>query len=416
MLSERLGRWNFWLMFIGFNVAFFPMHIAGLLGMPRRVYTYPAGLGWDLYNLISTVGAFILAAGVLIFVWNFFWSMRYGEPAGSNPWDGDSLEWATASPPINYGFAVLPIVHSRHPLWDQDTFSQGNKKVEKLMQGLANWPVKWRAALVSTTLEAKPEEIFRVSGPSIWPFFAAVGVITMFGAEIFTARLVAGIGLVTTIVSVIAWNWPTEKPSSSAEEEAFEKEHGIPVRMHGSRAVARGGMMLTILILGIALSSLLFSYFYIRLENTTWPPPNISLPNLSLALISSLILLVGGGLMYWAIQGIQADDRRRLHLGLAGAFILAAVALGVKIFGYSQLSFSWQTHAYGSIFYLLGWFIFTMLAAGLLMNGVAQFWAWRGYYSARNYVTVENTALYWYATIVAWLVVFGVLYHIPHLT
>jgi heme/copper-type cytochrome/quinol oxidase subunit 3 len=90
--------------------------------------------------------------------------------------------------------------------------------------------------------------------------------------------------------------------------------------------------------------------------------------------------------------------------------------LGVKIFGYSQLSFSWQTHAYGSIFYLLGWFIFTMLAAGLLMNGVAQFWAWRGYYSARNYVTVENTALYWYATIVAWLVVFGVLYLIPHLT
>lgn len=416
LLSERLGRWNFWLMFIGFNIAFFPMHIAGLLGMPRRVYTYPAGLGWDIYNLTSTVGAFIFALGVLVFVLNFLWSMRYGEPAGDNPWGGDSLEWATASPPINYGFAALPIVRSRHPLWEQDTLERGSEKVEKLMQGLAQWPVHWRAALVSTTLEGKPEEIFRVAGPSLWPFFTAIGVITTFAAEIFSARLVAGIGLVITIVSVIAWNWPGDKPTRSAAEDAFEQEHGIPVRLHGSRAVARGGMMLTVLVLWIALSSLLFSYFYIRLENPTWPPANITLPNVSLALLSSLILLAGGGLMYWASRGIQADNRNQLHLGLAGAFLLGAIALGVKIFSYTQLPFSWQTHAYGSIFYLLGWVIFVMLAAGLLMNLVAQFWAARGYHSARNYVTIENMALYWYATIAAWWVVFGVLYLVPYLT
>src|SRR5262249_33255809 len=92
MLSERLGRWNFWVMFVGFNLTFFPMHISGLLGMPRRVYTYAPGLGWSLPNLLSSIGGLILAAGVLLFVINLFWSLRHGEPAGANPWGGPTLE------------------------------------------------------------------------------------------------------------------------------------------------------------------------------------------------------------------------------------------------------------------------------------------------------------------------------------
>src|SRR5688572_29864328 len=104
LLNERLGRWNFWLMFVGINVAFFPMHIVGLLGMPRRVYTYPAGLGWDIYNLISTVGTGILVTGVGLFASNVIYSWWKGKPAGDNPWGGDTLEWGTPSPPLNYGF------------------------------------------------------------------------------------------------------------------------------------------------------------------------------------------------------------------------------------------------------------------------------------------------------------------------
>ncbi|HXW00917.1 MAG TPA: cytochrome c oxidase subunit I, partial [Anaerolineae bacterium] len=264
LLNERLGRWNFWLMFIGFNVTFFPMHIVGLLGMPRRVYTYQAGFGWDIYNLISTIGAFILALGILLFVWNFFWSLQNGQPAGNNPWGADTLEWSTASPPINYGFAVLPIVHSRHPLWEQKPLHQGDEKVENLLQALAKWPIKWRAALITSLVDGQPEEIFRVSGPSIWPFVTAVGVIIIFGAEIFTARIVLLAGVFITIVGIIAWNWPTEAPTTEEEEAAFEREHGIPVRTSGSRAVAQGGMLLAILIIWIALACFLLSYFYIR--------------------------------------------------------------------------------------------------------------------------------------------------------
>jgi cytochrome c oxidase subunit 1 len=118
MLSERLGALNFWTTFIGFNLTFFPMHLLGIQGMPRRVYTYPANLGWDNANLLATVGAFVMGLAVLMFVANVLYSMFFGPPAGDNPWDAWTLEWATASPPPEYNFAELPQVTSRRPLWD----------------------------------------------------------------------------------------------------------------------------------------------------------------------------------------------------------------------------------------------------------------------------------------------------------
>ncbi len=119
LLNERLGKVQFWLMLIGFNLAFFPMHILGLLGMPRRVYTYASNLGWNELNLLSTIGAFILAAAILVFLWNFIVTLRSGEKAGDDPWDAYTLEWDTSSPPKPYNFEVVPTVRSRRPFYDK---------------------------------------------------------------------------------------------------------------------------------------------------------------------------------------------------------------------------------------------------------------------------------------------------------
>jgi cytochrome c oxidase subunit 1 len=119
-LNERLGLVQFWLHTIGFNVTFFGMHIVGILGMPRRIYTYASGQGWDVYNLVSTVGAFIIALSVLIFIVNWFYSLRNGETVGDNPWGAATLEWATSSPPPPYNFAKIPTVHGHNPLWADD--------------------------------------------------------------------------------------------------------------------------------------------------------------------------------------------------------------------------------------------------------------------------------------------------------
>jgi cytochrome c oxidase subunit 1 len=118
MLDKKLGLWHFWLFTIGFHLTFDPQHFAGFLGMPRRIYTYQPGRGWELWNLISTVGAFFQAAGVIFFVINLLWSARKGKIAGDDPWDAWTLEWATTSPPPDYNFETLPEVRSRRPLWD----------------------------------------------------------------------------------------------------------------------------------------------------------------------------------------------------------------------------------------------------------------------------------------------------------
>jgi len=118
MYNETLGKWHFWLFLIGFHLTFDFMHIPGVLGMPRRIYTYEAGRGWEIWNLIISVGVIFQIAGVLCWVVNFLWSYFKGKPAGDDPWDAWTLEWSTSSPPPDYNFAMIPVVRSRRPLWD----------------------------------------------------------------------------------------------------------------------------------------------------------------------------------------------------------------------------------------------------------------------------------------------------------
>ncbi len=118
MYNEALGRLHFWLFLIGFHLTFDFMHVPGILGMPRRIYTYEPGRGWDIWNLIVTIGVLFQAAGILVFLFNLLWSCVRGEVAGSDPWDAWTLEWSTTSPPPLYNYAVIPTVKSRRPLWD----------------------------------------------------------------------------------------------------------------------------------------------------------------------------------------------------------------------------------------------------------------------------------------------------------
>lgn len=415
LLDERMGKWHFWLVFIGFHIAFFPQHIVGLLGMPRRYYTYPVGFGWDIYNLISTVGAFIFATGVLVFVFNYFWSQRHGKDAGHNPWGADSLVWSTASPPLNFAYSKLPIVRSRHPLWDQDTLDEGQQKTKELLEGLGKWPIKWRAAMITSTVDARPIEIFRVSGPSIWPFVSAVGLVTIFGSEIFSLRPLSVLGIVVLIFGVVAWNRPTDVPTSEEEEEEFERKYGIPVRPHGSRVVARSAMLLFILLAFIALASFLFTYFYIRVESNVWPQDNLPLPSWQWVGVGTALVLLNIPILRWTLNKIRHDgDVGMLRLGLFLGFLLEIGTITTLILDWRLYEFDFTTNAYGSAFFITGGFLLLMLLIGLGVNIFTQFWSWRGIYSKRRYVPVENTALIWNALAAIWVITVAVLYVSPY--
>src|SRR5207244_13246969 len=170
-LDERVGALNFWTMFLGFNLAFFPMHIAGILGMPRRVYTYPAGAGLDAVNLVSSIGAFVVALSVALFVANAAVSLRRGRLAGRDPWQANTLEWSTASPPEPFDFARLPAVASRDPLW--------GPKVANAREPAA-LATAWRQTTAKSDLEARTELLLRMTQDTICPALADAAHIAQF--------------------------------------------------------------------------------------------------------------------------------------------------------------------------------------------------------------------------------------------
>lgn len=200
ILDERLGKVSFWLMFIGFNAAFFPMHITGILGMPRRQYTYPAGLGWGDWNLASTIGAFLLAFGILLSIINFFVSQRRGRLAGENPWNADTLEWDVPSPPPVYGSVHIPTVASRHPLWDPHDESEDPDGLRILDQG--------RFTLSTTSLDGHTVAIAQMPEDSLMPFFASLAITLVFVAVLLTWLWLALGGFVLTFVFLAFWMWP----------------------------------------------------------------------------------------------------------------------------------------------------------------------------------------------------------------
>jgi cytochrome c oxidase subunit 1/cytochrome c oxidase subunit I+III len=202
MYHEGWGQVSFWLTFVGTWITFFPMHIVGLLGMPRRTYTYPSNLGWGTYNLIETLGSYLLTAGLLAIVANLAISLRRGRPVGNDPFGGATLEWATSSPPPPYNFAVIPTVSSPYPLWDEEDRQQDVRKLgrgEMVLEGGHRTPA-------STVLDAEQTAIREMPSNSPWPVTLAVamsGVFAMLliGHVLIAAGFVAACGLV-----LVAWH------------------------------------------------------------------------------------------------------------------------------------------------------------------------------------------------------------------
>jgi cytochrome c oxidase subunit I len=198
LMDERLGHWHFWIAFFSFNVAFFPMHILGLQGMPRRVYTYPSELGWGPMNMLVTLGSITFAVSFVLFLWNCVMSRHRGTIAGANPWNAGTLEWATSSPPPPQNFTYIPLVAGRDPLWIS--------REPAVATGLS---INKRELLVTSIVDAEPELREHSPEPSIWPLVAALATGGAFLASIFTPWAVVWGGAVVA-ATLIGWFWPKQ--------------------------------------------------------------------------------------------------------------------------------------------------------------------------------------------------------------
>jgi cytochrome c oxidase subunit I len=202
MYYERLGQASFWVTFAGMNITFFPMHIVGLLGMPRRQYTYPSGLGWTGYNLVESIGAYLLAAGLLMVAANLAVSRFRGRRVGNDPWEGDTLEWATTSPPPPYNYPVIPKVTSPYPMWDPEDRDEDADNLAKGTRVLE----QGHETPASTAVDADWDETLDMPSSSPWPPVLAIAVSGIFTFILLRQWIAAAIFVVAAFVVLAAWH------------------------------------------------------------------------------------------------------------------------------------------------------------------------------------------------------------------
>jgi cytochrome c oxidase subunit 1/cytochrome c oxidase subunit I+III len=202
MYHEGWAKASFWVSFLGTALTFFPMHIVGLLGMPRRVYTYPSGLGWDAYNLSETIGAYILAGGLLMIAANLAWSRFRGPAAGRDPFNGGTLEWATSSPPPPYNFPVIPEVTSPYPNWDLRDREQDRRRLERGQLVLD----EGHETPASTVRDGFLDDVLEMPSESWWPLVTAACITGMLPFLLTGHYAIAGIFALMAALSVAAWH------------------------------------------------------------------------------------------------------------------------------------------------------------------------------------------------------------------
>ena len=391
-LSERLGRWVFGLMFIGFNVAFFPMHVTGLLGMPRRVYTYPEGLGWEWLNMISTVGAFILAAGVLLFVIDLIRNFRLGRGGeAGNPWNAGTLEWL---PSDNYQTRSIPRVTGRDPLWEQPGLAQ---QIEDGRWYLPGAPTGRRETLVTSAVEAEPQYVAIVPGPS-WPTVLAA----LFTAAFFlllTVQMVvpAMICGLLAVANVIWWLWETDL---GPIHTTVPIGGGIrlPVYVTGSSTHSWWGMVILLIVDGMVFGCLVFSYLFLWLVNPAgWLPTAI--PETGWLAISVALWVLGSIAVALAGRFLRQERPAAMRGMLLLGMLVIGVAAALDLWPHWRLGVRPAEHSYGAIVYtLLSWQVFHVVVTGLMVLYTAAR-SWCGLLNSKRRVTFDNMMLFWHYTV-----------------
>jgi cytochrome c oxidase subunit I+III len=387
-LSEKGARWGCGLMFAGLNAAFFPMHITGMLGMPRRVHTYADGLGWESLNMLSTVGAFVFAAGVLVVLADLALHLRMKGKIDANVWGAATLEWL---PQHHHGPRSIPLVRGRDPLWDHPELAKESDEGQHYLPGTATGG---RETIVTSPADARPQYVLIVPGPSWLPLVAGAGTAAFFLLLTVKMVLPAIAGGIVGLGAMLMWLWQSDRGATHAPVDIGG---GIKLPVYASGPVSHSWWAMVVLMTvdATVFASLLFSYSYLTMAVAdACPPAGVTLPGLGWPAAAALGWIAGSLAFEFAKQKLG----RNFPMNIA---LIAAIALMLGAFG-SDLYAQWQSglrpdaHAYGALVYtFIAWQGFHVCVL-LVMACYTLARSCCGMLDATRRVTFDNTRLFWH--------------------
>jgi cytochrome c oxidase subunit I+III len=367
-LSERMGRWACWLIFGGMNLAFFPMHISGLMGMPRRVYTYREGLGWDLPNLLSTIGAYIVAAGVAVVMMDLILHLRMKNKVNVNPWNAGTLEWL---PIASYNTRSIPHINSREPLWDQPGLPEQVERGQHFLPGSATGQ---RETIVTSPVHATPQYLAILPGPSWLPLIAGVALALFFFMLTLKLTLPSILFAALTLWAIFRWCWDTDR-FGHHPPVPIGAGIDLPVAATGPRSHGWWATVVVMLVDATIFACIVFSYFFL------WPPTPAPAAT-GTALLAMLGWMGSSLALEWGNHRLRRGGAWRAWMtaAIVVSLVLGAIALGLTFAPQLAAGVDPSATAYGAIVWtqlcyqafhtlallLLAGFVLARLAARLL--------------------------------------------------
>ena len=397
MLRDRPGRWAFWLMFAGFNITFLPMHWTGVLGMPRRVWTYAEEMGWGTLNLVSTLGAWVLALGILVFFVEVLRPKRLDPLAPPDPWGAPTLEWVGSLPREAWGIRSVPRITTRYPVWQQEDLAG---QVERGEWFLADAPGCRRELIVTDVLDARPMFVQRVPGPGWVTILCAALLGAAFVFATFHWWWATVISLVLFTAAVLWWLWTGTGGIPEAPERDVGRGLKLPLYASGNGSAGWWAMFITMTADASAFLGLVFAYGFFWTVHPAFPPPGTPAP-------AAGPVLAGGALIVgsWALIHAARVANGRGRGGLARGCLIGATLpapLGILAMAGAALAAGLDPtrHAYDATVWVLILWIGAHVVPGVLMPAYCAAGHWRGRIDRHHDAEIRNSLLYW--TFIVW--------------
>ncbi len=410
-VSRTLGVPVFWLILVGFTVTFLPMHLTGLLGMPRRIYTYAPDVGWTWLNLTSSIGGFIMAIGFALFILDVVLHIRTGRRTARNPWNAETLEWAMPLPPPPHNIGSQPWVTSRTPVHDtpdlEDRLHAGHGLLATPRNG-------WRETLVVGMLDGKPEQILLLPGPTWVPLHTAIAAAVFFGGLLAKTYLLSLAGLAAILVCALVWVWDSGLKHDPGPLDIGGGATAVP---HPAAVMPPSlwGLVFLLAANGTLFASLVFGYLYLWVVAPDWPPPAF----VPVDWASPLVTLAGLGLGFASVLRAAGANRHGRDLGRQAWLLLASLGGLIAAAGFTVvpalLAPPVQDHAYAAVNAFAGAYMAVHAVLAVVFTGHAFARGRAGWLSAVRAVEVRAAVIWWSYTAGTGLVTLAVIHLLPRM-